>query len=168
MVARVPHVTYSLSLYTHIHTQTQVECALYVPCVWCHVCHSDILSLILYPHTYTGMRCMCEGHVQERQRLCLVLYLPAGVLQCGAVCYCVLLCVAVCCSVVQCVAVRCSVLQCVALVYRSMLQCTLKCVAACCSVLQSVAVCCTYKSVNGSLPRALSAYRCVAMCRSVL
>jgi len=85
-----------------------------------------------------------------------------SVLQCVAVCRCVLQAVAVWCSalqrvanvhmrelqhsdmlcvkssVLQCVAVCCSVFRCVA-VCRSVLQC----VAVCCSVLQRVAACCS-------------------------
>jgi len=103
------------------------------------------------------------------------------VLQCVAVCRCLLYRVAACCSVLQkgvsermrqCVAVHCSaehrVAACCSVCCRKQSSCSvLQCVAACIgvAVLQYVAVC---RSMSQYVGVCCSVSQCVAMCRILL
>jgi len=72
--------------------------------VWCSVLQCvAVCNVVSDPevHHVRGSATFCSTHVLRY----------TYVLQCVAVCGCVLQCVAVCCSVLQCVAVCCSVLQ---------------------------------------------------------
>ena len=103
-------------------------------------------------------------------------------LQCVAVCCCVLQYVVVSrtcytLTVLQCVArvvVCCSVLQCVAVFRTSCTLIMLQCVAECCSVLQYVAVCCSVLHCVAAccsvsyIPHTLRVLQCGAVCCSVL
>jgi len=101
-----------------------------------------------------------------------VVQLCCSVLQCFALCYCVVVCCseeapssvikllsscgAVWCNVLQCVVVFCSVVQCVASVL------------VCCSVLQCVAVCCGKGAPSSMTHCCPAVLQYVAVCCSVL
>jgi len=124
------------------------EVIIWARVVWVYI---SMYFCVIYYCVYIEIYVVHFHGTREYKSIFAHVLSECSVLQCVAVCYCVLQCVTVCCSVLLCVAECYCVLQCI--VGRRSLYLSMWCLSVvCCSVLQCVAVCC----------------KCVAVCWNVL